>query len=87
MTRPTHSPIIAPDNPGPEVLAQMMQVEVTKVFDGDGFLARVWHPLKNEWVVCYLWPDYFMQRAQRQKNASCCFAAPRPLREPFSLAL
>jgi micrococcal nuclease len=50
MTRPTHSTIIAPDNPGPEVLAQMMQVEVTKVFDGDGFLARVWHPLKNKWV-------------------------------------
>lgn len=28
----------------------MLEATVTKVFDGDGFLAKVWHPFRNVWV-------------------------------------
>jgi endonuclease YncB( thermonuclease family) len=38
------STIIAPDSPAMDDLAEMLEAEVTKVFDGDGFLAKLWHP-------------------------------------------
>jgi endonuclease YncB( thermonuclease family) len=42
--------IIAPDLPTTNDVAEMLQAEVMKVFDGDGFLARVWHPERENWV-------------------------------------
>jgi micrococcal nuclease len=42
-------PIIVPDNPGLEAMQDTIRVEVAKVFDGDGFLANVWHPRRQEW--------------------------------------
>lgn len=42
--------ILAPDDPGPDALAEMLEAKVLKVFDGDGFLADVWHPLDNKWI-------------------------------------
>jgi micrococcal nuclease len=42
--------IIAPDDPGPASLDEVWQADVVKVFDGDGFLANVWHPLREVWA-------------------------------------
>ncbi len=42
--------IIAPDDPGPDALNEMLEAKVLKVFDGDGFLADVWHPLHAKWI-------------------------------------
>jgi endonuclease YncB( thermonuclease family) len=42
--------IIVPDDPPPVALDDALSVVVTKVFDGDGFLAKVWHPLRQVWV-------------------------------------
>lgn len=42
--------IIVPDEPeeaGPE---DVFRAEVQKVFDGDGFLAKIWNPLRECWV-------------------------------------
>jgi endonuclease YncB( thermonuclease family) len=29
---------------------EMLEAEVTKVFDGDGFLAKLWQPLRGTWL-------------------------------------
>ncbi|WP_232366615.1 thermonuclease family protein [Alteripontixanthobacter muriae] len=42
--------MIAPDDPRPGQLAQRSEAKVIKVFDGDGFLARVWNPARSQWV-------------------------------------
>lgn len=42
--------IIAPDDPGPAVALDALTATVLKVFDGDGFLAKVWHPLREAWI-------------------------------------
>lgn len=42
--------IIVPDDPGPAAPDEVLEATVTKVFDGDGFLARVWHPYRQAWV-------------------------------------
>jgi endonuclease YncB( thermonuclease family) len=42
--------IIAPDAPEPEDMKEMLEAEVTKVFDGDGFLAKLWQPLRGTWL-------------------------------------
>src|SRR3546814_11666040 len=42
--------IIVPDDPGSEVMSETLEAKVQKVFDGDGFLSRVWNPLRGEWV-------------------------------------
>lgn len=42
--------IIAPETPGRDELKEMLQAKVVEVFDGDGFLAEVWHPLREEWI-------------------------------------
>jgi endonuclease YncB( thermonuclease family) len=42
--------IIAPDSPGPDDIKEMLEAKVLEVFDGDGFLADVWHPLRGEWI-------------------------------------
>lgn len=42
--------IIVPDNPGPATSDEALNVTVVKVFDGDGFLANVWHPIREKWV-------------------------------------
>lgn len=42
--------MIAPDDPGHEQLSEMLEVRVLKVFDGDGFLASVWHPMQERWI-------------------------------------
>jgi endonuclease YncB( thermonuclease family) len=42
--------VIAPETPGPDELQEMMEAKVTEVFDGDGFLAEVWHPHRSEWI-------------------------------------
>lgn len=41
--------IIAPDSSCAAIDATL-QAEVQKVFDGDGFLARVWNPDRRKWV-------------------------------------
>ena len=42
--------IIAPDDPGSVELDQMLEATVTRVFDGDGFMANVWHPAQDRWI-------------------------------------
>ena len=42
--------IIVPDNLDPGELSETLEVKVSKVFDGDGFLADVWHPIKQRWL-------------------------------------
>lgn len=42
--------MIAPDDPGQEHLNEMLEARVLKVFDGDGFLADVWHPMREAWI-------------------------------------
>jgi micrococcal nuclease len=42
--------IIVPDDPVPALPEEILNANVTKVFDGDGFLANVWHPLREAWV-------------------------------------
>ena len=42
--------ILAPDDPGPADLGEMLEARVLKVFDGDGFLADVWHPAHGKWI-------------------------------------
>ncbi|ASY43955.1 hypothetical protein CJD35_05440 [Sphingobium xenophagum] len=42
--------IIVPDDPGPAGPHEVLKAAVRKVFDGDGFLADVWHPYRETWV-------------------------------------
>jgi micrococcal nuclease len=42
--------IIVPDDPGPALPDEFLKANVVKVFDGDGFLANVWHTLREAWV-------------------------------------
>lgn len=42
--------IIVPDDPGPAGPDEVLKAAVRKVFDGDGFLADVWHPHRETWV-------------------------------------
>lgn len=42
--------IIVPDDPGPAGPDDVFKAAVRKVFDGDGFLASVWHPYRQAWV-------------------------------------
>ncbi|ODS93491.1 MAG: hypothetical protein ABS49_13105 [Erythrobacter sp. SCN 62-14] len=42
--------IIVPDDPGPAGPDDVFKATVGKVFDGDGFLASVWHPYRQAWV-------------------------------------
>lgn len=42
--------IIVPDDPGPAGIDEALKAVVRKVFDGDGFLANVWHPYREAWV-------------------------------------
>ena len=42
--------IIVPDDPGPAGPDEVLKAAVQKVFDGDGFLANVWHPYREAWV-------------------------------------
>ncbi len=42
--------IVAPDDPGPVTSDEALKAAVVKVFDGDGFLANVWHPIRATWI-------------------------------------
>lgn len=42
--------IIAPDEPSIATSDEVLEACVIKVFDGDGFLANVWHPHRKAWV-------------------------------------
>ncbi len=42
--------ILAPETPDSDDLKEMLQAKVVEVFDGDGFLAQVWHPQRGEWI-------------------------------------
>jgi len=42
--------IIVPDVPNRVSPGEALRANVVKVFDGDGFLASVWHPLRETWV-------------------------------------
>ncbi len=42
--------IIVPDEPPPAHPDEVLNVVVGKVFDGDGFLAKVWYPLREIWI-------------------------------------
>lgn len=42
--------ITVPDDPGEAAVDEVLQATVIKVFDGDGFLARVWNPHREVWV-------------------------------------
>lgn len=43
--------IIVPDDPGPEAIGETINAKVHKVFDGDGFLANVWNPVREKWIA------------------------------------
>lgn len=42
--------IIVPDNPETVGEDEVLKATVVKVFDGDGFLADIWNPLRHAWV-------------------------------------
>ncbi|WP_057884246.1 thermonuclease family protein [Tsuneonella troitsensis] len=42
--------IIAPDQPEAASEDEVFQAVVTKVFDGDGFLAKLWNPYAHVWI-------------------------------------
>ena len=42
--------IIVPDSSCAAAISETLRAEVQKVFDGDGFLARVWNPHRRKWV-------------------------------------
>lgn len=42
--------IIAPDQPEAASMDEVFQAVVTKVFDGDGFLAKIWNPYAHVWI-------------------------------------
>lgn len=42
--------IIVPNNPPPAAPDDILKANVGKVFDGDGFLAGIWNPLREKWV-------------------------------------
>jgi len=42
--------IIVPDDPGADSPLEYLKASVTRVFDGDGFMADVWNPMRNAWV-------------------------------------
>jgi micrococcal nuclease len=42
--------IIVPDVPNRASPDEALKANVVKVFDGDGFLANIWHPLRETWV-------------------------------------
>lgn len=42
--------IIVPDDPPPAHPDEALKVIVAEVFDGDGFLATVWHPHREAWI-------------------------------------
>lgn len=42
--------IIVPDDPGETSPLEYFEASVTKVFDGDGFMADVWNPMRSAWV-------------------------------------
>lgn len=42
--------IIVPDDPGPAGPDEVLKAAVRRVFDGDCFLANVWHPYRQAWV-------------------------------------
>ncbi len=42
--------IIVPDDPGPASPLEYFKATVTKVFDGDGFMADAWNPMRGVWV-------------------------------------
>ena len=42
--------IIAPDDPGEASPLENLNSNVTRVFDGDGFMADVWNPMRNTWL-------------------------------------
>lgn len=43
--------IIVPETSGAEHLGECLEAAVLKVFDGDGFLANVWNPYRQAWVL------------------------------------
>lgn len=42
--------IIAPEVPDEASPLEYFKARVTRVFDGDGFMADVWHPMRQNWV-------------------------------------
>lgn len=42
--------IIVPDDPGPASPLEYFKATVTTVFDGDGFMADAWNPMRGVWV-------------------------------------
>ena len=42
--------IIVPHDPGPASPDEVLKANVVKVLDGDGFLANIWHPVREVWV-------------------------------------
>lgn len=42
--------IIVPDSPPPATPEDVLAANVVNVFDGDGFLADLWNPLRETWV-------------------------------------
>jgi micrococcal nuclease len=42
---------IAPTTLSSIDLESTIKAKVSKVFDGDGFLAEVWHPIRNQWIA------------------------------------
>lgn len=43
--------IIVPDVPDAATSDEALKAAVVKVFDGDGFLANVWNPIRKAWVA------------------------------------
>lgn len=59
--------IIVPDQPNLEAPDGALTAVVRKVFDGDGFLASVWHPIRQGWVEHVLFRFAFIDAPEMEQ--------------------
>lgn len=68
--------IIVPDDPGLADPLEVVNATVVKVFDGDGFLAKTWHPVRNAWIDRVSFRFAFIDAPEMQQPGgenSCAF--------------
>jgi endonuclease YncB( thermonuclease family) len=66
---PSRRYIIAPDNPEPDDMTGMLEANVIEVFDGDGFMAEVWHPLRGEGIKRIPFRFAFIDAPEMQQSS------------------
>lgn len=67
---------MVPDDPGPADPLEVLDATVVKVFDGDGFLAKIWHPFRNALIDRVPFRFAFIDAPEMQQPGgedSCAF--------------